>query len=110
MKVKTVQTVSNLQSWEELRRFVSIQTQDILDAINGRLSIIENCQTKLVSVKFSAVNTTLEVSHGLGFIPNGYILAGSDAACILYDGNQPANTSSIFLKSSAVCTARVLFF
>lgn len=112
MKIKTTQTASNLTTWEDLRRYVSIQVDDILAALNGRLSFGDNVQAKLMGASFSASGTAVEIQHNLGFVPNGYFLAGSDQPIMLYDGGTNT-TTSLFIKASGAtfpASARVMIF
>lgn len=110
MKIKTIQTVSNAKTWEDLRRFASMALDEVISVINGRLSLIDNLSLKVVSVNFNVANEEKEISHGLGFVPNGYIVVGASAPMSIYDGLNPSSASIIYLKSSAVGTARVIFF
>jgi len=112
MKIKTAQTTSNLTNWEDLRRYISIQVDDILAALNGRLSFGDNIQSKLIGTTFSASGSVSELVHNLGYIPNGYILVGSDQAITVYDGGQNT-TSNLYLKASGAtfpASARVMIF
>lgn len=45
------------------------------------------------------------VTHTLGRIPLGYIVAGQDKAAILYDGLTAWTDTTIYLKSSATSVA-----
>jgi hypothetical protein len=110
MKIKTVQTTSNLTTIEDLGRFVSISLSDIIDAINGRLGFIDNIQSKLVDVDFNLVNTNIEIHHGLPFVPNGYFVVQANAPVSVYSGDGDATSTIIFLKSDAIAKVKILFF
>ena len=109
-KIKTAQTTSNLQSWEELRRFISIQVDDIIGVVNGNLSFTDNFRAKFLTVNFPGAGVNVEVQHGLGFIPNGYLALGADAPASVYDGSGASNGSVIFLKASGAANVRLMIF
>lgn len=109
-KVKTVQDVSNADTWEDLRRYVSIVLDDILAAINGRITLTENCSTQVVSATFSTANATVTIPHNLKRVPSGYILCGASVAMSLYNSATSNTVSNIYVKSNAVGTASILVF
>lgn len=109
-KIVTVATASNVTTWEELRRWISSTVDDIVSTINGRLNLVENCQTRLVDVTFPSAGEEVKVPHSLKYIPNGYMLARSSAPLSLYDGKLAATANDIYLRASAPGTARVLIF
>lgn len=109
MKIKAGSAVSNLDT-EEFKRYVSIWIDQASDVINGRLSLSDNFDAQFISVQFSAINTQVEVGHTLGRIPQGYIVVGLSAALTVYDGNATNTSAVLYLKSSAVGTARLFVF
>lgn len=109
-KLKTIQDVSNTDTWEELRRYVSITLDDIVAAINGRLTFGDNVSTQVLSVTFSAANTSVTVPHTLKRVPSGYVLCGASAAMSIYNGSSANDKNNIYVKSSATGTASILVF
>ncbi len=110
-KVATTQTVSNTEGLEDLKRYVSIQIDDILSEINGRLTFADNLRTRVLNIAFKSADA-LEVPHSLGAVPNGYILIGSDLPVQLSDGGA-STTTSIILKATGTTypiNARVMIF
>lgn len=108
-KVKAPLKVDNVESWEDLRRFTGQTFDALLAEINGRLQIVENCYTSLVSIAFSATNTDTQVAHTLGVKPTGWILVSPSAAMQVY---QVADSTdkTITLRSSATGSAQILVF
>lgn len=110
MKLKTSITVSNVSTWEELRRFVSQMTSDLVDIINGHISFTDNCDISLITVSFPGSGTTVKTAHGLKRMPTGYIVAGLSASLVVFDGNKANTTDDIYLQSSAAGTAQIMVF
>lgn len=111
MKLKTVISVNNLETWQELRRYTSVALGDIVTAINGRLSFSDNCQTSVARASFVGANMPTVVEHGLGIIPNGYIPVGLTADIRVFDvAGKVANKKTITLQASGAGAARILFF
>lgn len=98
--------VPDEKKWEYLTKYLI----NLTEVINGGLQFENNLRTKIVSHTFSAANTNESVTHGLGFVPNGYILAGSSVSLNLYDGTGTTSKTVISLKASAAGTAKIIFF
>lgn len=110
MKIKTVQSLSNIDTLDGLIKWVSQMATDIVNVINGKVSLTDNCQTSLVTVNFTAANTEIPVPHSLGMVPQGYLDAGKSAAITVFDGTTSNTSSTLFVKSSGVGTAKLLIF
>jgi hypothetical protein len=95
---------------DQFKRFVQIFLQDAQRVVNGSIELLKNVKLKSKTITFTAANTNVTVQHGLGFTPNGYIMAGGTAAMVIYDGSVTKSSSNITLKSSAAGTATILFF
>lgn len=59
-----------------------------------------------ISVTFTAPSQTINVVHGLGRIPQGYVVEGASTAVLVYDGGDPTDTV-IPLTSSSAATVRL---
>ncbi len=46
-------------------------------------------------------NSEFAVNHGLGVIPDGYIMVRTDTPCRIYDGDTAWDGDNIYLKSAA---------
>lgn len=110
MKIKTTPDLSNLQSLEELTRFTAITFNDVVSAINGRLDFVSNCITKTIGCTFTVGATTVAFEHGLGQVPNGYIVVGRDSPLEVYDGVKNADATSIYLQGSTTGFAKILVY
>lgn len=110
MKLKIPLTISNLQTWEDLRRFVSVMISDVVSLLNGKVDLVQNCSTSVVSITFPTANATNSVQHTLGHVPNGYIVISKLASGDVYDGNQENTTQTIFLRCTVATTVRLLVF
>lgn len=110
MKVVGPSDVSNVATWEDLKRFVSQITKSTVDLVNGKITFMDNFDALTISVEFTAANTTVIVPHGLNRIPAGYLVQGLTAALTVYDGNQANTTENIYLQASATGTARILVY
>ncbi len=110
-RVKVPQSISNTEDFENLKRFTAQTIAEIVIAINGNLSFVENIKSKIMDVTFSGANADLQIMHNLGSIPIGYILIASDRACIIYSGSQASTDKLIFLKSNAAsAVTKILIF
>lgn len=110
MKLKTVQTLINVQSWEELRRYTEIFRNDVVSLLNGNVSLTDNARTALVTVTFPGASSTQAVEHDLGFTPSGYLVAGKTAAIQVFDGTGTNDERFLYVQASGAGTARLLVF
>lgn len=106
--VKTKADLGNLKSLEDIIRYVAIFAKDIVQTVNGRLEFDQNMKSDTVDVTFDSANTEVEISHDLGKVPSGYLVAKASAACAIYDGDRRNTATKIYLKSSDVSTVRII--
>lgn len=109
MRVVTRVSNSHVQTWEELRRFVSQDLQAITAVLNGRIGLTDNVQSSLVTAVFPGTGT-LRIEHTLGIVPTGYIVVGADAAIQVFDGVGDWSKLDIYLRASGAGTVRLLLF
>lgn len=109
MRVVTRLTLSNVRNQEELIRYASQDISSIADILNGGLDFT-NFRAATVDVVFKAANSSQQVTHKLGKIPTGYIVVKKSVSMVVYDGVGDATDQDIFLKSSAIGTARLVIF
>lgn len=110
MKIKASGSLSNVEAIADIKKFVSIFQDQVITAINGNISFSDNVFAKLVNFTFPGANKTIGVAHGLGNLPAGYFLVGSNAALSLFDGDQKNTIDTLFLQSNAAGVARVMVF
>lgn len=110
MKLKTVLTLSNQDDPDQFRRWASQVVSDIVNAINGNLSLTDNTSGAFVDVTFPGANTTVQVAHTLKGTPNGYTVIGRSAAITVFDGNKGNTTQFLYVQASGAGTARLYVF
>lgn len=110
MKIKTYQNLSNIETLQEYIRFASAAIGDIITEINGRLSFQENMQAQTLVVELPASGQQIGVPHGLGFVPNGYLVIKRNAAVTVYDGATENTKETIYFRSTGAGQATVLVF
>jgi hypothetical protein len=59
-------------------------------------------------VSNATVNTKDTVPHGLGYVPKGYIVIGSDKAAVIYNDGTAWTDVNLFLKCDTVTTTATL--
>lgn len=90
---------------EEVQRFVDIFCHDVVQNVNGKLDFQTNFSCKILDVAFTAQDTEQAIPHGLGRVPNGYFMVGSDLATTVYDGDSSDDGTNIYLKSTQITTS-----
>lgn len=110
MKVNSVQDISNVQDFEQLRRFSARLFKQISEILNGEVNFTDNFRASIAEVEFTAANTEQRITHGLGKAPIGYIAIGKSANMNLYDGETDTTQTEIYIQSSATGTAKILIF
>ena len=110
MKIKVPQDISNIQDFENFRRYCSVAVKQLVDAVNGNVDFVDNCGTSLVPANFTASNSELMVPHGLGRIPNGWIVVSPTAAMQVYKGTNADTETDVYVKSSAIGSCSLLIF
>lgn len=102
-------TISNLKTPADIQRYTAISLQSIINAINGGLTFVENISGAFSTCTFSGAGEEA-IPHGLGRVPQGYLVSGRSTSITIYNG-QNANTSSVlYLRSSGAGTINVFIF
>ncbi len=110
MKITNFKSVQNVTVLADLVKYTDIDLNLFLSTINGGVDLVDNCNTALVSVNFLKANTQYPFTHNLGRVPQGYLSAGMNVSCSVFNGLNPANITQIFLQSSAISSGKVLVF
>lgn len=108
MRIGASGDLQNVKTLEDLKRYVTIFLGQVSDAINGKISVVDNIRGQIIAVTFPVANVTVQVAHTLGATPVGYLAISADSALSLYDGDSPNSKQFAYLKSSATGVARVL--
>lgn len=106
MKITTF-TPSNLGP-ADFNVYVSKFVGEVITALNNGLLIQDNMSFKTISVTFTVANQEVKIDHNLGRTPLGYVSIGQSAALTVYDGTTETTSQSIYLRSSAVGTVKLL--
>ena len=99
MKITATHDVSNVETFEDLKRFTTQFLEQTKSAINGGISI-ENLRAKLISFTVTQTSADIQVNHALGVIPIGYLkLQGPNIS--IYDvGKSTWTIDNIFVRAS----------
>lgn len=109
-KVRDNFNYSNLSTLDDLKRFLSVFLDNLTPIVNGNIEFDLNIKTKTVTANFLTANTELEVTHNLGRVPVGYLLAQSNVSTTLFNGVSTNTDSKIYLKSSAIANTTIIVF
>jgi len=110
MKIKVPQNITNSETLEDLRKYTGQILDQVVIAINGKISLNENLDSAILSVEFPSANLTIAAKHTLGRVATNYILVGSSAPMSLFDSATKNEENVLYVQSSAAGTARVLVF
>jgi len=102
--------IGRVSSWEELRRWTATILVQIQNIINGQLEFGTNLKSSLLSVNFPVADQEVVIDHGLGQLPKGYFLSGSNVATSLYDGTTAWTSTKIYLKASVIANTKITVF
>lgn len=95
---------------EDHQRFADLFANDTANTVNGNLDFQHNFNCKLIQVSFPSVNVQVAVPHGLGRVPQGYIVTATSTGMHVFNGI-PANTSTtLYLQSSTTGIAGILVY
>lgn len=95
---------------KDVKKYVSLALNDIVDKVNGKLELGVNVSGKILSAIFTAANTDTVFAHGLGRVPVGYIRVSASASMVIYNGSSANTSTNLILRSSATGTAGVYVF
>ena len=110
MKTTASTDLGEVQTIEELKRFVSIALTDHARILNGMISFSDNLQPNLISATFLAANTETSFPHNLGKVPRGYIPVSLSANMVVYDGSTKNDSNRFYLKANATGVAKLWVF
>lgn len=109
-KIKLPQDVSNVESWEELRRFAASCFNAIVSECNGRLGLQDNLQTGTLEFNIAAAGQEVGVGHGLGFVPNGFIPIKNSTGAVLFNGSTENTKDTIYFRATGAGAFKALVF
>lgn len=106
----TLNLFSSTSDWDKAKLDLLPFLKDLRDQVNGSLQFDQNLKTQTVHTSFGATNTDVAVSHNLGTVPSGYILAGASAPMSLFNGSKANTASLLYLRSNNVGSATIVVF
>lgn len=110
-KIRNIFNLSNLDTVDDLSRYLNVSVNELTNIINGKIEFVENILSARINVNFTSANSQFSISHSLNKTPVGYIQIGSNVACNVYDGTNGVSDwsdSLIFLKCNAIAQVRLI--
>jgi hypothetical protein len=97
---------------KELITALSNWSMVLKSILDGGISVDDNMDMSRVTIVTHATpGTETGYSHGLGKVPQGYIVTGQEAAGSVYDGSTANSKTTLYLKSDVASkTFRILVF
>lgn len=99
--------VSNVQSLDDLKRYVSIALSDIALQINGGINFSDNISHRIIPFQFIEANLSYPIPHGLGRVPLIWQSGSITADSVIYQ-TQPPDVANLYLAASAICDVKIL--
>jgi hypothetical protein len=107
-KTKFNLNLSNVPTWQELRRYASQSLNNIYQQVNGGLNFKDNMDMAgPLTAVFTSTTSPLTISHSLGRVPIGFIEINTTAPMVVYapQGASYGWTESVvYLQTTAVGT------
>lgn len=102
----------NVQNFEDDKKWpnLALFLKDIYNILVKGITPQDNFRGALLEVDFEDADTDTKIRHGLSFVPSNYFVVGLSVAMTIYDGDTANNADNIYLKSSAIGTARIFVF
>lgn len=108
-KLRNQINVSNLETIDDLSRFVSVVFDELYNQINGKLQITQNIQFVTVNASFPAANTQYAFAHDLGVVPTYYIAVTNPTGGVVYAGTTPFTLNNIYLKNTVITSSMTIW-
>lgn len=114
MRLIGYSNVSNVRTWEDLRRYTANFFEKLPGILNGNIQFGDNIRSQgPFDFTISTGSEVVGISHTLGFVPAGYLLVYQTTSAVIYaaDSNTyPWTKSTIYLTASAAVAGRVILF
>lgn len=107
-KIRESFDVGKITEIESFMRFVSTVLKALGLQINGGLEFGENIKSTIVDVVFPAGQVEVAITHGLGRIPIGFLIANRSTAANIYSGTSKWTSKIIYLRASSAVNAKVV--
>ena len=110
MKIRNWWNIIQISDEEERSRATTLFLKDLYNILNKGFTLDDNAKGALIEVSFTATNTDTQIRHQLDFVPSNYLVCGSSVAMQVYDGSATTDRTYVYLRSTAIGTARVFIF
>lgn len=99
----------NVESIDDVRTILTRLIQDVAGILNRGIRVGDQFPGNVQSITFTGAGVEVQVNHGLGRIPDGYLVLSRSASVTIYDG-ATTNTDAVgYLRASGAATATILF-
>lgn len=104
------QNLWNMQNIKEDQRIVALTRilKDFYNILSRGIVPEDNIRAAFLEFNFTLANTNTSLKHGLAFKPSSFIVTRLDNNMVIY--GLTSDDSIVTLKSSAVGTAKIMFF
>lgn len=84
----------------------------LVNHLNGGVSLTKNAATKVIEVEFRGVAQDQPIDHGLGRIPEGFMVVGSTTpGAVITESTKEKTASRMYLQSdTAFAKVKLMFF
>jgi len=102
----------NVQNFEDDKKWpnLTLFLKDVYNILLKGFTLQDNMRGALLTVSFTVANTNTQIKHGLSYVPSNYLVVGASVDMGVYDGSEDSTLDFIYLKSSAIGTARIFVF
>jgi hypothetical protein len=114
LNLSNLPNVSSVDSWEDLRKWVSQALQSIAQSFNGNISFNNNLDVDGPhSVVFPSAGTPVSVIHSLGRVPAGFIVINQNASFDIYQppvAQYPWSSTQVWLETGGGSGTAIVYF
>lgn len=110
-RITVANVLSNIPTMEDVQRFLSAFISQATQQINGNLQFNQNiASSPMITVGFTNSSNIVGVTHTLGRVPIGFLVATQTAAASLYAAQGASylwTSNKIYLQSNVGVTASI---
>ncbi len=109
-KISFSPNFQNINTVDEVCRFLSQFSSSVKSVVNGNLALQENFRNQLVEINFTLANQEYAVAHTLGSPIVGVMDWGTTSSGTVYFSTKASTAAFVYLKASTNGARRVLLF
>ena len=106
--VKALLPKPETQKEIELNSALQLFINNTIKILDRGINFEDNIDCDIITHEFTAVDTEETISHALGKVPNYYLIVNLSTNAVIYNGGTAFTNSNIYLKSSALCTVKLI--